>query len=47
MAKKAKNKNWSWLNIKLNASKRLEKAKRQGKSENYIKDLELHLSKLR
>lgn len=47
MAKKAKNKTWSWANIKLNASKRLEKAKRQGKSANYIADLEKHLSKLR
>lgn len=34
-------------NIKLNASKRLERAKRKWKSENYIKDLETHLSKLR
>lgn len=33
-------------NTKLNASKRLEKAKRKGKSQNYIKDLEKHLSKL-
>ena len=47
MAKKAKNKHWTGVNIKLNASKRLEKAKRKWKSENYIKDLELHLSKLR
>lgn len=30
-----------------NANKRLQRAKRKGKSENYIKDLELHLSKLR
>lgn len=30
-----------------NANKRLTRAKKQGKSENYIKDLELHLSKLR
>lgn len=47
MANKSKNKTGSWANIKLNASKRLERAKRQGKSEKYIKDLELHLSKLR
>ena len=45
MAKKKKT-NRTGNNIKLNASRRLEKAKRQGKSENYIKDLELHLSKL-
>ena len=32
-------------NIKLNMSRRLEKAKRKGKSENYIKDLEKALSK--
>lgn len=47
MAKKAKNKTWSWANIKINAAKRLEKAKRKWKSENYIKDLEKHLSKLK
>lgn len=46
MAKKAKNKTWSWANIKTNAVKRLEKAKRLWKSENYIKDLEKHVSKL-
>ena len=46
MAWKAKTKR-NWQNIKVNAAKRLEKAKRQGKSENYIKDLETHLSKLR
>lgn len=46
MSWKAKTKR-NWQNIKLNASRRLEKAKRQGKSEKYIKDLEIHLSKLR
>lgn len=46
MAKKAKNKTWSWANIKTNAVKRLERAKRLWKSENYIKDLEKHVSKL-
>ena len=40
-----KHKAW-WQNIKLNASRRLEKAKRKWKSENYIADLEKHLSKL-
>ena len=45
MAKQKKTKR-NWQNIKLNASRRLEKAKRQGKSENYIKDLEARLSKL-
>ena len=47
MWKKATNKTGKWANIKVNAAKRLEKAKRQGKSENYIKDLEKHLSKLK
>lgn len=46
MSKKAKNKTGSGANIKTNASRRLERAKRLGKSENYIKDLEKHLSKL-
>ena len=32
-------------NIKSNLSKRLARAKRLGKSENYIKDLELAISK--
>lgn len=45
MAAKKKHHAW-WQNIKLNASKRLEKAKRQGKSAAYIADLEKHLSKL-
>lgn len=45
MAKQKKTKR-NWQNIKLNASRKLEKAKRQGKSESYIKDLEAHLSKL-
>lgn len=45
MAKQKKTKR-NGQNIKLNASRRLEKAKRKGKSENYIKDLEIHLSKL-
>lgn len=47
MWKKATNKTGKWANIKVNAAKRLERAKRQGKSENYIKDLEKHLSKLK
>ena len=46
MSGKAKTKR-NGQNIKLNASRRLEKAKRQGKSANYIKDLEAHLSKCR
>jgi len=46
MWKKAKNKTGSWVNIKTNASRRLERAKRKWKSENYIADLEKHLSKL-
>lgn len=46
MWKKAKNKTGWWINIKTNMAKRLERAKRQGKSENYIADLEKHLSKL-
>lgn len=46
MAGKAKTKR-NWQNIKLNAVKRLERAKRKWKSENYLKDLELHISKLR
>jgi hypothetical protein len=33
-------------NTAYNANKRLQKAKNKGKSENYIKDLELHLSKI-
>lgn len=45
MWKKATNKTGKWANIKVNAAKRLEKAKRKWKSENYIKDLEIHLSK--
>lgn len=45
MAGKAKTKR-NGQNIKLNASKRLEKAKKQWKSDAYIKDLEMHLSKL-
>lgn len=45
MAKKKRTKR-NWQNIKLNASRRLERAKRKGKSENYIKDLETHVSKL-
>ena len=47
MSKKSKNKTGSGANIKLNLAKRLERAKRQGKSEAYIKDLELSLSKKR
>ena len=47
MWKKATNKTGKGQNIKVNAAKRLEKAKRQGKSANYIADLEKHLSKLR
>ena len=47
MASKSKNKTGTWANIKLNASRRLEKAKRKWKSANYIADLEKHLSKLK
>lgn len=47
MAKKAKNKTGSWANIKTNMAHRLERAKRQGKSANYIKDLETALAKRR
>lgn len=47
MASKSKNKTWSWANIKLNAVRRLERAKRKGKSEQYIKDLETYVSKLK
>ena len=47
MAKKAKNKTGTWVNIKLNLARRLERAKRQWKSENYIKDLETALWKRR
>lgn len=43
--KKKSNRNGQ--NIKINAVRRLERAKRKGKSANYIKDLEAHLSKLR
>lgn len=46
MAGKAKTKR-NGQNIKLNAVRRLEKAKKQWKSENYIKELELKISKLR
>lgn len=45
MSGKSKNKTGWWINIKTNMAKRLERAKRQGKSENYIKDLELAVSK--
>ena len=45
MSSKSKNKTWDWRNIKTNMAKRLAKAKRQWKSENYIKDLDLALSK--
>lgn len=45
MAKKKKT-NRTGNNIKLNASRRLEKAKRKWKSKNYIADLEAHVSKL-
>lgn len=34
-------------NTLANARERLNKAIKQGKSQNYIKDLELHLSKIR
>lgn len=44
MAWKAKTKR-NWQNIKTNMAKRVAKAKKQGKSENYLKDLELALSK--
>lgn len=47
MASKSKNKTWSWANIKLNAVRRLERAKREWKSEAYIHDLETHVSKLK
>lgn len=47
MAGKSKNKTGNWINIKLNAVRRLEKAKRKWKSENYIKELELKISKLK
>lgn len=46
MSGKAKTKR-NWQNIKLNMARRLEKAKRQWKSANYIKDLETALSKRR
>ena len=46
MAGKTKT-NRHWQNIKSNLAKRLDKAKRLWKSENYIKDLELKLSKTR
>lgn len=46
MAGKAKTKR-NGQNILLNARKRLEAAKRKGKSAAYIKDLEAHLSKCR
>lgn len=45
MWKKATNKTGKGQNIKVNAAKRLEAAKRKGKSANYIKDLETSLSK--
>jgi hypothetical protein len=45
MANKSKNKTGTWANIKLNMARRLERAKRQWKSANYIKDLETALSK--
>lgn len=46
MAGKSKTKR-NWQNIKINMSHRLERAKRKGKSENYVHDLELALSKRR
>lgn len=45
MWKKATNKTGKGQNIKTNMSKRLSRAKRKGKSENYIKDLEIALEK--
>lgn len=45
MAKKAKNKHGSWENIMSNLLKRMERAKRKNKSENYIKDLEKAIAK--
>lgn len=45
MGKKSQNKTWKGANIKSNLAKRVARAKRQGKSENYLKDLELALSK--
>lgn len=42
---KHKKKKVTWMNIKSNLIKRLERAKRKGKSEKYVKDLELAISK--
>lgn len=47
MGKKSQNKTWKGANIKLNAVRKLERAKRKGKSEAYIHDLETHVSKLK
>lgn len=44
MAKKKQHKA-GWQNVLSNISKRLERAKRKGKSEAYIKDLQKSLEK--
>lgn len=42
---KWKKRHTTWQNIKLNLARRLERAKKQWKSANYIKDLETALAK--